>query len=536
MTPTDIEDGARDAVDEALEDQPARAHRRSPAQPRFCTPRNPARESLGHELVDVIVMLGFDPLPWQRQVADVVLELDADGDLVYREVVLVLPRRSGKTVLLLALRVWRALKGAQRWGARQHSAYVIGTAKYPFAMDLFKEEELPVLQASRVGRHVKPILTLNKEGLRWRNGSRHSILAATKNAGHSMGIDQVEIDEAFKVPDGRLEEGFGPAMLTRRSPQMWIVSAIGDLTDEATPSAWLWGKVEAGRMRCVAIEEALAAGRDAPVYASAYFEWSAPEDADPYDPEVWWSTHPAMGYTVDEKALRGELEVRSPRTFMRAYLCIWPAKRLHARIVPEDVWRSHAHFEPEPRSEAAQFVGPLVLAVDASSGLGSTSLVVAGRRADGDPQVEVVKRADGAVWAPVAIAKLVRAHRCSVVMSKQSPAAALLPELARVEIRDDAGEVEATVAVEVEQLSTEDVFRAAELWVLQFTAGSARHIGQSSLDVAVDVAVKRFFGQQRRFAFEPAEAGGDVSPLRAASLALWRALEPAPGSPRLRWI
>ena len=49
-------------------------------------------------------------MPWQQHVADVALEVDpATGLLAYREVVVTIPRQSGKSSLALAIMVHRAI-------------------------------------------------------------------------------------------------------------------------------------------------------------------------------------------------------------------------------------------------------------------------------------------------------------------------------------------------------------------------------------------------------------------------------------------
>ena len=42
-------------------------------------------------------------MPWQRHVADVVMELLPDGTLCYDRVVVTVPRQAGKSTLLLAI-------------------------------------------------------------------------------------------------------------------------------------------------------------------------------------------------------------------------------------------------------------------------------------------------------------------------------------------------------------------------------------------------------------------------------------------------
>jgi predicted AAA+ superfamily ATPase len=63
-------------------------------------------------------------MPWQQLVADVGTQLVEDpetGKLVpaWREVVVTVPRQSGKTTLVLGFEVHRALK----WGGGQRVAY-----------------------------------------------------------------------------------------------------------------------------------------------------------------------------------------------------------------------------------------------------------------------------------------------------------------------------------------------------------------------------------------------------------------------------
>jgi hypothetical protein len=50
-------------------------------------------------------------MAWQEQVANVGLEVLEDGTPAYREIVVTVPRQSGKTALVLAWEVHRALAG-----------------------------------------------------------------------------------------------------------------------------------------------------------------------------------------------------------------------------------------------------------------------------------------------------------------------------------------------------------------------------------------------------------------------------------------
>ena len=87
--------------------------------PLYATPRDPARDTLGGAVAEVAEQLGMPLMPWQRQVADVAMEVDpATGLLAYREVDLTTPRQSGKTTLELAVLVHRC-----RTWARSRALY-----------------------------------------------------------------------------------------------------------------------------------------------------------------------------------------------------------------------------------------------------------------------------------------------------------------------------------------------------------------------------------------------------------------------------
>ena len=96
--------------------------------PRFGTPRDLSRVTLGHEVGEVARRLRKPLMPWQQHAVDVALEVDPDtGELFYEEVVLSVPRQSGKTTLLIALMVWRCLHMCRRLGTPQTVTYLAQT-------------------------------------------------------------------------------------------------------------------------------------------------------------------------------------------------------------------------------------------------------------------------------------------------------------------------------------------------------------------------------------------------------------------------
>lgn len=83
--------------------------------PKYGTTRNPANPSFGARVAAVAQYLGTPLMPWQRLVADVVMELNPanPGAWRYQQVVISVPRQAGKTALLRAIMADRLMNYAR---------------------------------------------------------------------------------------------------------------------------------------------------------------------------------------------------------------------------------------------------------------------------------------------------------------------------------------------------------------------------------------------------------------------------------------
>lgn len=423
-------------------------------------------------------------MPWQRQVADVALEIDPKTRrFVFREVDLTVPRQSGKTSLLLVLIVARALASP-----KQQIRYTAQTGSD--ARKKFVDDWLTPLQASQFGSLFRPRLANGHEALLFRNGSIFGLIATTKKTGHGGSIDLGILDEAFAHPDGRLEQALKPAMITRPQPQLWVVSTAG--TPEDSP--YLWEKVERGRQLA---EQAVDSG-------VAYFEWSAEEDAEPSDPATWWSCMPALGFTVTEEAVAADFGSMTLSEFRRAYLNQW-VTALSDPVIPLDAWRALE----DPGSEA---LDPVAFAFDVTPDRSRAAIAVAGRRLDGVAHVEVVESARGTGWLAERLAELVAAHRpIGVFCDPAGPAGSLLPDVERS-------------GVQVTVLSAQEHARACGMLQDAVLERRLRHLGTTDLLSALDGAAKRPLGDA--WAWSRKSSAVDISPLVAVTLALWGSQAP----------
>lgn len=358
--------------------------------PRFSTPRVRTRRTLGPAVGEVARRLGMPLMPWQQSVVDVALELDGDGSYHYDELVLTIPRQAGKSTLVFAMVVHRLVVVSRELG-RQRVTY---TAQLRQKARLKLERDFAqILRDAPAFREITHIRNKPARPTEWKlslnNGLEHILFgrgnylqidAPSRTGGHGDSLDVGVIDEAFAHEDDTIETGMAPSMATRPNRQTWVVSTAGD-----GRSFYLWRKVLAGRRACESGEH----GR------TAYFEWSADDDADPGDPATWWSCSPALGLTIDERFLEGEWEKalrdgeEGVGRFCRSYLNLWPDvpilddSLLASTALDLETWHLSADVNPERGKD-------VVFGVDVDGGR-LAHVAVAWRRRDGKIQVQLTR-------------------------------------------------------------------------------------------------------------------------------------------------
>lgn len=436
-------------------------------------------------------------MPWQAYVADVVMEIDpATGQLAYSEMGLTVPRQSGKSTFILAKSTHRA-SATGFFGPRQHLVYTAQTRAK--AREKWEEDFLADLEASRAFRNrVRKHLANGNEHARFVNGSKLGLEAGTEKAGHGSTIDEAYIDEAFAQPDHRLEQAFGPAMITRANKLLAWISTAG----WRGGSPYLSDKVELGRL-------AVMEGRTRGI---AYFEWSAPEDADPGDPAVWRACMPALGHTISEDAIRGEYEKARDagklNEFKRAYLNQWVPKASASRFaVDPAAWERNA----DPASEIASRVA---VGFAVAPDLSRAAVAVAGRRADGLGHAELVDYRDGTGWLVPRIMELVsRWDPCAVTLNPSQTAASVEKALIEAGLKTKPGPDEHRLHV----VGGREWAQACVAFARDIGNDELRYLPSAPLDTATWGATRRKLGES--WAFEAKTDDDEISPLNALTLA-----------------
>lgn len=420
-------------------------------------------------------------MPWQRMVADVGGELieDEQGDLVpaYRDVVFSTPRQSGKTTLVLGWECHRAI-GWEHLGPQRisYSAQTGSDARKKLVQD-----QKPILKPH------KPALGIDRfyegagdVGILWLNGSRLVVMNNAEAAGHGKTLDLGVKDEMFRDEDDRRDGALRPAMVTRKHAQILTCSTMG--TEYSVP----WNAlVDRGRL-------AVELGQR---HGIAYFEWSAQDDDDPEDPDTWRRCMPALGYTVTETVVAGELAINSPEVFHRAYLN--RKTKAEARVIPDAAW--NAACTPTASPEGAP-----TFALDVNPERSAGSIVAA------SPGVaELVDYRPTIGWlVPRAVELSERWDSPTWVVDSSGPGASLIGDLTR------AGLV-------VHPATPREMVEACGQLYVGVIEGTIAIRQHARLDEAAASAAKRSIGDS--WAWTRKAAAGDISPLVAATLALWGA-------------
>lgn len=419
--------------------------------PRFATQRNPDRKTYGPAVAAAAKALGLPLMPWQQLVADVGLEVDDDGKPVYREVIFSTPRQSGKTVMLLAWEIQRAIGWAQMLDAPQRIVYTAQTGMD--ARTKLLDDQVPLLERHKQQLGVARFTRANGyESVSFKNGSKIAIQASGEDAGHGKTLDLAVVDELFADSDDRRAQAMLPAMLTRPFAQMLVCSTMG------TPKSIAWNaKVATGR-------HAASSGKQDGI---AYFEWSAEIDADPESPDVWRACMPALGHTQPEQAIRHAYDTLPIGEFRRAFLNIPTAAE--ESVIPAGCW--------DLVRQADLDVVPQVFAFDVNPERTSAGIVAVGK----GPTVEVVDYRPGVDWLVRRLVDLAADRRVPVVVAASGPGGAFVPELERAGLR-------------VEQVGPRDEARAAGRFYDLVVANELKVRTDDDLDAAVQAAVKRETG------------------------------------------
>ncbi|WP_112769970.1 terminase [Corynebacterium heidelbergense] len=376
----------------------------SEAVPRFHTPRDYRRRTLGAKAAKLSAMMGRACMPWQRQALDVALEVDDRGRFHYKTVVITVPRQSGKTALVLAAGLHRTLITPN--GKVWYTAQTGQIARERFLEDMAVDAERllsPTVAVKRGAGDTRLIFPAIHSQFRPHPPTDTSL--------HSEQSDLNLIDEPWafsEVQGDGLIQAIQPTQNTRPNAQTIYLSTMGDAR-----STWWHAIVDAAR-----------AAEDP---HTAIIDWGLPEGHDPSDIEAVIRAHPAVGHTIEPETVRTAAGRMKPAEFARAYANVRTQTRV--AVFSSDVL-ARVLTETATMAPAAEVAFGVATAFDRSISV----IAAAGEAADGTPVCEIVDARPGTGWVADRLTELQRHHPRATLVDARSPASTIATDPALTEI------------------------------------------------------------------------------------------------------
>jgi hypothetical protein len=338
-----------------------------------------------------------------------------------------------------------------------------------------------------LSRHVDRIRRANgQQEIIFRNGSRIMFGARENGFGRGLhGVDALILDEAQILTERALDNML-PTVNTAPDP---LIVFLGNPPKPGDPCEVFEGK------RISALS-----GVDGMVYV----ELSADRDADPDDREQWAKANPSYPKRTSDTAIQRLRTLMPEDSFRREALGVWNDMSARSAIDPE-CWAASAL----PQRRPGGWIG---MGVDMPPDRSSLAIGACMGYADHTAHIELARfmstQSHGTAWAVDWIAE--RWPRlASVVIDAQSPAAVLLPDLKARHVR-------------VTTTNAADMGRAVGMFQDLLRDGKLKHLdGQRPLDIAVSGCTLRPIGSGGAYGWNKLGSDVDISPLVAATLALY---------------
>lgn len=464
----------------------------APAAPRVGVQRPrielipPYTSTAGPECVELAASAGLELDPWQRYVLQGALGERADGRWSAFEVAVIVARQNGKGALIEA----RELAGLFLFGSRLilHSAHEFKTAAEGFRRIMALIDNTDDLR-----KRVRKVTNSHgEEGVELLTGQRLRFVARSRGSGRGFSADDLILDEAYNLSPESVAAML-PTLSARPNPQILYFSSaplLDSLQLRALQARGRSGQV-GGRL--------------------AYYEFSAPPDANLDDPAAWAMANPALGRRLSEEFIATERDAMDDVSFAR--------ERLSIEEDPSAAGLFDMHLWAELVT-TAPLADPVCMAIDTTPERSMTSIGAAGAllgpagvgiRPPDLLGVDVVDHRPGTGWVVERAVDLWRRHKpIAVVIDERSAAAMFVQDLRNRGVR-------------VEVANTSNLAEASSQFYGRTLPDSLtlRHPGHPALTAALAGARKRDLGGDGLWTFTRRDAAVDVSPLMAVTLAAW---------------
>lgn len=412
------------------------------------------------------------------------------------------PRQNGKNTIIEL----RELFGMIGRGERiLHTAHQVRTAQEHFRRLKFffgEKRNDPRARFPELNKLVERVRSVNgQEGIYLENGGQVTISARSAHTGRGMTVDVLVCDEAQDLADAELEA------------LMPIISAA----PKRNPQLIMTGTPPGPRSNGEAFARTRSDALSGDARALSWLEWSAPDGCDLDSPTVWADANPGLGTRVQMAVIEGERSRFSDEGFARERLGMWAAA-VSAWVINPALWRDQGDSESIALSD-------LALGIDIAPDRSTASIAVAGQRADGHWHVEVDQQRVGIGWVMPYLIELFRDNpnldARALVVDGSSQGRSIIDDLHRARIHP-------TIT------GPGDMAVACGQFFDGITEGWLHHLDQPQMNFALSVARKRSLLSGQAWGWNRKSADSDITPLVAATLALWGAQNSAVKKPRKR--
>lgn len=458
--------------------------RKSKAQPRFQTSVPAGTPHVFAAFKRAAALLGIDLLPWQKRVLrGIAARQDDKVTPLFADSLITLPRQSGKTWLALVLLVAHATELLEDGGIMVLCAQTRLDARDRL-VDLGNRCVAAGIACKvNIGAGNERIVFYRDSG-----DVELRIMSPNEKGGHGWSVDFCILDEVWAIEPVVLA-GIVPARAARPLSQLVAISTAGTTASEVYLD-WQGKGREAAQSDEV--------GR------FGYWEWSAADGVDVFDPATWWTYMPSLGWTVQPHAVEAAMQVLQPHQFERAY-----GNRTVSStqpVVPSEWWE-----QTEDSTQSPQGV-PLVLGVELSTSPVSAAIGAAWD-VDGDAHLEVVDYSaePRLSWVTERLQYLVDTFQVRmVVIDKGSPAGAVFTEVRA--LCDRAG-------IPLFNIAPREMTAACSMVYEGLRTGTLSHHSLEVLDDSVAGAVRKSVGDG--WLFDRRRSTNDLAPLNAVTQALY---------------
>ena len=456
------------------------------------TPTNsfiiPYERSLGNEAIDLYNNTTRTAMEWQEiQMMDI-MAVNEDGEWLHMKYGYSIPRRNGKSELLVMRELWGLLHGE----SILHTAHRTPTShasweKLKKALDENDYEE--VKRADKTKEYHHAYTATAQYGLETvhildEGGGTINFRTRTSKGGLGEGFDLLVIDEAQEYTD------------EQQSTLQYVV------TSSDNPQTLMCGTPPTAVSSGTVFEKLRDSCLSGQAQNCGWAEWSVDKMSDVKDKDIWYMCNPSLGQTLKERSVAVEDSSDEVDFNIQRY-GLWLKYNQKSAILEKEWDRLQINDIP-------QLTGQLYVGIKYSKDGESVSMSVACLTEGKRVLIDVINRKsvkEGNDW----IVNFIRKADVKRIAIDGANGQAVLKE----NLKD------ARVKVPVTLPKVAEVIEANAVFEKSINDGSLVHFGQPSLKQCATNSEKRAIGTNGGFGYKSIMSDVDISLLDSAILALW---------------